>query len=166
MTKYAYGHGTPYNASDVYTTLDSGTNDLKTALQTFYTNEAGSDTKTYTVPYVSPLPDMYDSPNASYATTGEGGKSHPNTSGTAAKNGSNAVFVLSITEATTYETLDTPAERTTKDAATKSSGRDWWLRSPGISATYGCSHITGGNVSYYPARGNDRDFRPALWIKS
>jgi hypothetical protein len=164
MTKYAYGYSTLYNLTDTYTPLDSGSN-LKTALQIFYEDQVGNDAKAVTVPYISPLPDENSSYGFDWLTTGTDGYSHPNGRGTAEKNGSNAVFVLSITEATLYPTLDNNAKRRAYDASDTSVRCHWWLRSPGpsISSPFSVIHKEG---EVYGASGTGVYFRPALWIKS
>jgi hypothetical protein len=99
-------------------------------LQTFYTT-IGNHTKSVALPYQQPLPDVNSSVSSNWKTTGSAGYSHPG-SGVVPDNGINAVFVLSITEATLYPSLDTKEEKRAYILGTSSLG-DWYLRSPGES---------------------------------
>jgi hypothetical protein len=169
MTRHVYGLGTQYNIENEYTELDSGDNNLKTVLKTFYKNQVGSDTKSVTVPYISPLPDIYNDTNSAWQTTGEGGKSHPDASGKVDETGygSNAVFVLSITEAMTYPTLDTEEKRKAPNVDNELSTIDWRLRSPGGSSSAPATIINGsGILATVNAISTNRGYRPALWVKS
>jgi hypothetical protein len=60
-TKHVYGHGTLYNKTNTWNHLDTSGNNLKSALQTWYVNSAGTNIKSLAVPYVAPLPDVRSS---------------------------------------------------------------------------------------------------------
>jgi hypothetical protein len=169
MTRYVYGItgtvGTKYTTTDSWNHLDTPGNNLKSALQTFYTT-IGDDTKAKVLPYQQPLPDVNDKVSSSWTTTGAAGKSHPG-SGTVPLNGSNAVFVLSITEASTYPPLDTNEKRKAYDVNDKSTIQNWWYRSPGSSTStpLTCTNVS-GMVALTQVDFNVRSgYRPALWVK-
>jgi hypothetical protein len=162
ITKYIYGRGTSYkNSPWIY--LDTAGNNLKSALQTFYTSTVGGDIKKVTVPYQSPLPDVRLT-QGGYSSTenGSAGYSHPATSGTATANGSNAIFVLSISEANQYF-----ANNSSRIAAGVSDGTTkgpWLLRSPGSTGDswpYVRDMGAINQVVYTTVFG----YRPCLWVQ-
>jgi hypothetical protein len=164
-TKYVYGYGTQYNTTAVWNHLDTSGNNLKSTLQTWYTNTAGTDIKDSAVPYVRPLPDVRSAGgNWNNAENDPAGYSHPAASGTATANGSNAIFVLSISEANQY-LGSAAAGKIAYDASSTSTARNWWLRSPGGAAIAGYVS-TGGSVGTAYATGTSFGFRPALWVES
>jgi hypothetical protein len=168
MTKNAYGSGTLYNATGGWTHLDASGNSLKNALQTWYTSTAGTDIKAKAVPYVTPLADYrsaYNTPAAFNAAENQAaGYSHPQASGTVTANGSNAIFVLSVSEAHQYLGAAEAGKRA-YDASSTTSARLWWLRSPGLSSSNVAYVSTGGGISYADASRSSVGFRPALWIQ-
>lgn len=163
MTKYVYGYGTLYNSSGSWNHLDTVENTLKSALQMFYTG-LEEDITDAAVAYKSPLPDVRSEPNASFdaAERAEDGYSHPDTA-SATPNGSNAIFVLSISEANAY--LPTKAARTAYNVSTKEV-LAWWVRSPGDLGRSATLVGSAGAVTPYSATYNDQGYRPALWVKS
>jgi hypothetical protein len=169
MTKYVYGVDTKYNTTAVWNHLDTSGNNLKSALQTWYTDTAGTDIKAAAVPYVTPLADYrtaYNTPAAFNAAENQAaGYSHPQASGAVTANGSNAIFVLSISEANQY-LGSAQAGKIAYDASSTGTAKHWWLRSPGtqgscVSNVNTSGGIIGNTAAYFTVRG----FRPALWVQ-
>lgn len=164
-TKYAYGP-VAYTGTDTWVHLDS-TTILKPALQTWYQDTAGADVKSLSVPYVS-LPDTRTSIAGTFnsSDTNAAGLSSPKTDGTAiTSNGSNAIFIMSVSEANTY--LGGTSAKNAYYVANKSTNVTWWLRSPGNSAGQRVrwyliseTNVAGTTIAircYY---------RPCLWVKT
>jgi hypothetical protein len=168
MTKYIYGIGTQYNVANTWNHLDTSGNNLKSTLQTWYTGTVGAEIKARAVPYARPLSDYrtdYNTPAIfSAAENQPAGLSHPATSGSAAANGSNTIFVLSISEANQYLGA-TAAAKIAYDASSTATARGWWLRSPGSTASYVASVYYSGVVNNGNANDAVRGFRPALWVQ-
>lgn len=174
MTKYVYGFvgdaGPLYNNDIYWSKLDSGTN-LKSLLQTFYTNQAGADVRNMAVAYQQPLADIRNT-YGSFNPDGEFGNqssgwSRPGTD-KVTENGSNAIFVLSIAEVNNYwPPGGSKLQRLAVDANDKETGRFWWLRSPGASADSSVAGVdANGNIGSATATNPTRGYRPALWVKS
>jgi len=164
ITKYLHSFGTIYKANGTWVPLEIS--DLRNALDNFYTNKVGSDVKNAAVKFnPNPLLDVRTTYGNGY-TTGENDPiaySHPG-AGSPMANGSDGIFILSLSEVNQYFT--TAASRVANDVAAKNLARAWWLRSPGDdsrSATLAISSM--GTLAPRSGSNNQVGFRACLWVK-
>ena len=163
MTKCVFAYGTTYNLTDVWTPLEFS--NLRGELNLFYQNEAGNDVKKAAVKFSpNPLTDLRTAPSSGFDPdeNGPAGYSHPGI-GAPASNGSDSIFILTITEASQY----LPGDDAKKAKNVGGTTRGWWLRSPGLDLTEPVTRIgTGGVIKSESAFNKDRGIRPAIWVRA
>jgi hypothetical protein len=167
MTEYVYGFDTKYDIGGLWKQLDTGTT-LKTALQNFYSGTMGSEIGTAAVSYEFPLADVRTAYNDGAGwqidENQPSGRSKVGSDPADKTNGSNVIFVLSISE---YNEWLPVANRVANDATATDTPRVWWLRSPGTSVATCTNMSTSGVINGVGAASNlGRGFRPALWVDS
>jgi len=163
ITKYVHETGAKYNTADEWTTLELS--NLRGVLNTFYSNKVGADLKKYAVKFdPNPLTDVRTAPGGwNSSENGSAGYSHPGT-GTPVSNGSDGLFILSLSEANEYFDV-IPTDRIAYDASSTSTARVWWIRSPGNAASSQTAYVNAsGGVATGTATSTSRGLRPAMWV--
>jgi len=167
VTKYVHEYGVPtlYNTTNVWTPLELS--NLRGVLNTFYTNKVGSDVKAVAVKYSpNPLTDVKTAPSGDFDNTENGpeGYSHPGV-GSPASNGSDGLFILSLSEVNEYfnSHTDCLADEVNKPGQKQA----WWLRSPGwIGEMKEIATVGRSGVGYNTTDANNHGIRPCIWVKS
>jgi len=167
ITEQVHMPGTPYNLTNVYTRL--GESHARTVLNNWWGPNVTGELRAAAVPALNVENDVRytDWHLGWWEEQGPDGMSAPGT-GTVAENGSNALFILSISEVNTYFA----------DDAARVTNYHWWTRSSGIPLDAHVTIVVGhqGVIGAQPADAVEMLFiyegalilanglRPALWI--
>ena len=166
ITEHVHGLGTRYHHTNTFVQLHNA--EIRTALNTWYSNNTSAALRASAIPFT---PAQLRSTRTAIGNwnANEVDPAHhamPGT-GTAAANGSNALFLLSLSEVNTYFGMNSTHWSAAMATCPAGTARAWWLRSPGHCTTSTVSLVSSvGNRNFWDATHSHSyiGFRPALWI--
>jgi len=163
ITERVHMVGARYNTTNIYTRL--GVSNARAALNNWWGPNVTGALGNVAVPALNVENDVR-SAHGSWNNNEQGaaGISAPG-SGAVQENGSNALFILSLSEVNRYFTNTDGARRAALHGGTATNWQPWWLRSPGNTATNRVAGIsTAGHRNARPANNTEPGLRPAMWI--
>jgi len=130
MTEHVHMVGAPYNVTNVYTRL--GESNARTALNNWWAPNVTGALRAAALPALNVENDVRDAWTDNWDVTeiGNAGLTAPG-AGTVAANGSNALFILSLSEAAMYFDYEDFARIAFEPGGSMDDPQSWWLRSPG-----------------------------------
>jgi len=162
-TEHVHGFGTIYHSTNIYIRLHNS-NRLRPTLNTWFNNTLAPELKAIAMPAENLQNDVRPEPGGFW--TNENEPAGWTSAGLGAATASNALFVLSVSEANRYATT---LNRVSYDVNARTQPRQWWLRSPGGAAggNITVAHIdVSGSMNASTATNAALGFRPALWVNA
>jgi len=164
MTEHVHNHGVQFNTVNQFVRWHVLTtaHPIRVAMNEFWGSNISAELRGIAVPADGLDNDVRTAPgNFNAAENQPIGRTTP---GTGTANATNALFILSLSEANQYFANDTARRGTEIDG----TGRRWWLRSPGANMTDTVAHVgSGGDLITQSANADNtnRSMRPVMWVR-